>query len=123
MSAQPTTIPDKSSVLSIAVLKAANEIGLSQTELGAVLGVHRSAVSRLKRKPNIDPESKQGELALLLIRIARALFALTGGDREWMAHFMRTKNAATQGVPVEQVTSIQGLITVLNFVDAIRGKI
>jgi hypothetical protein len=42
-----------------------------------------------------QPDSKQGELALLLIRAARALFALAGGDEVWIRHFMRSPNHLT----------------------------
>jgi len=108
--------------LAKAVLRAAAQLGLRQAELGAVLGIHRTAVSRLKQGQTLDPASKQGELALLLIRLARALHALTGGDDEWIRHFMRTPNRVTAGVPAEQITSIQGLMTVLQFLDAMRGK-
>jgi hypothetical protein len=85
--------------------------------------MHRTAISRLKQQQAIDPASKQGELALLFVRMARALFALTGGDADWMRHFMRTPNTVTGGIPAQQIASIQGLMTVLQFVDAVRGKV
>ena len=110
-------------VLAKAALNAAAELGLKQADLAAVLGLHRTAVSRLKRNSSLDPESKQGELALMLVRLARALFALTGGDETWIRHFMQTPNKVTGGVPAEQIRTVEGLVTVLQFVDAIRGKI
>lgn len=118
---QPITQPDV--VLAKAVLKAAEQLGLKQAELAAVLGVHRTAVSRLKQHLSLDPKSKQGELALLLIRIARAVFALTGGDIDWIRHFMHTPNKVTGGIPAQQIQTIQGLMQVLQFVDALRGKV
>jgi len=123
MSANPQTKPLPETVLAKAVLNASNELTLNQTELAAVLGVHRTAISRLKQKLSLDPVSKQGELALLLVRVARALSALTGGDSDWIRHFMRSPNKITGGVPAEQVQSIQGLMSVLQFVDATRGKV
>lgn len=114
--------PSPDAVLAKAVLKAATQLGLKQADLAAVLGMHRTAVSRLKQNPSLDPGSKQGELALLLIRIARALYALTGGDKDWMLHFMHSHNTATQGTPAQQIESVQGLVTVLRFVDAVRGQ-
>lgn len=117
----PQVAPD--AVLAKAVLNAAEQLGLSQTELGAILGVHRTGVSRLKQTPSLSPDSKQGELALLVVRIARALFALTGGDKDWMQHFIHSPNKLTGGIPAQQMESIQGLMTVLQFVDAIRGKV
>lgn len=123
MTALQRTQAAPQAVLAKAVLRAADQLGLRQADLAGVLGVHRTAISRLKQNPSLDPGSKQGELALLLVRMARALFALTGGDTDWMRHFMRTPNQATGGVPAEQITSIQGLVRVLQFVDAIRGKV
>lgn len=117
---QPTASPQH--VLTKAVLRAADQLGLKQSELAQVLGMHRTAVSRLKQHTTLQVESKQGEIALLLIRIARALFALTGGNEDWMKHFMRTENHVTGGVPAKQITQIQGLLQVLLFVDAMRGK-
>ncbi len=114
---------DKKVVLAKAVLNAAEQLDLKQAQLAAILGGHRTAISRLKSNPELDPASKQGELALLLIRIYRALYALTGGDVDWMRHFMNTPNRVTGGVPVQQIESISGLVSVLQFVDAIRGKV
>jgi len=96
---------------------------MNQSELAAVLGMHRTAVSRLGRQGTLDPASKQGELALLVLRLARALYALTGGDDSWMRHFMHSENTATGGVPLQQITTIQGLVSVVTFVDGIRGKL
>ena len=56
--------PDAAAVLAKATLRAAERLGLSRSELGQVLGRDRSSISR----SGIDPESKPGELALLLIR-------------------------------------------------------
>lgn len=123
MSALAQTQPVADQVLAKALLNAANQLGLKSTEIASVLGLHRTAISRLKKNGSLDPKSKQGELSLLLIRIARALYALAGGDEEWMKHFMRSPNKVTGGVPVEQISSVQGLVNVLQFVDAIRGKV
>ncbi|WP_339118322.1 MbcA/ParS/Xre antitoxin family protein [Halomonas sp. BMC6] len=119
--AQSRSTPDQ--VLAKAVLRAAEQLRLSQSALADVLGVHRTTITQLKKNLKLDPNSKQGELALLLIRLARALFALTGGDQLWIQHFMRTPNRATGGVPAEQVTRLEGLFAVLRFVDGMRGKV
>ncbi len=123
MSALEQIKPTPDSVLAKAVLNASEQLGLKQAELGAVLGMHRTAVSRLKKAPGLDPDSKQGELALLLVRMARALYALTGGDKDWILHFMQSPNKVTGGVPRQQIKSVEGLIRVLQFVDALRGKV
>jgi transcriptional regulator with XRE-family HTH domain len=123
MSALSQQAPEPAVVLAKALLNAAEQLGLKQAELGAVLGLDRTGISRLKQNPSLDPNSKKGELALLVIRIARALFALTGGDKEWIKHFMHNSNKMTGGIPAKQMETIQGLMQVVQFVDAIRGKV
>lgn len=112
--------PDAAVVLSTALLNAGKDLGLSQSDLGAVIGRDRTAFSR---RAGIDPRSKSGELALLLIRCYRSLFALVGGEPEQMRHWMRTMNLHTGGVPAEQIRSVAGLSRVVEYLDAIRGKI
>lgn len=64
----------------------------------------------------------RGELALLLIRLYQDLYTLTGGDRAWMEHFLTLVNRVTGGIPIHQIETKSGLITVLNFVESIRIK-
>lgn len=115
--------PTPEAVLTKAVLSASKQLGLKPVELGAMLGMHRTAISRLKQCPSLDPQTKAGELALLVVRVALALHTLTGGDREWMEHFIRTPNKITGGVPAKQMETIHGLANVLQCVDAICGKV
>lgn len=119
MSVNTVSQPDPRRVLSTALVNAGKELGLTQQELGQVVGRDRTALSR----GALDPDSKSGELALLLVRAYRALFALTGGDREAMRHWFQTDNLHTGGIPTEQVRSIQGLMRVVEYLDAIRGKL
>ncbi len=109
---------DPGEVLSKALINAGRELGLTQATLGAIIGKDRSAISR----GGIDPATKSGELALLLIRAYRALFVLMGGDAAQMKHWMHNGNHHTGGVPAEQIRSVQGLLRVVEYLDAIRGK-
>jgi len=123
MSALLQPLPTADAVLAKAVLNAASQLGLTQAELAVVLGVHRTAISRLKQSVSLYPTSKQGELALLLIRIARALYILAGGDALWIKHFMHSPNSLSGGIPAQQIQTIQGLVQVLQLVDALRSKL
>lgn len=123
MSAVAQIHPDEATVLTKAVLNTAEQLGLNQEELGTVLGINRSSVSRMNSTRLLDPEKKEWELALLLIRVFRGLFALTDGDQTWMKHFMNVPNTATGGVPKAQIQTTQGLVEVVQFLDAIRGKV
>lgn len=117
MSLQKTAI-DREEVLSQAFLNAGADLGLSQSVLGRIVGRDRTRL-----KAGIDPDSKPGELALLFIRIYRALYALLDGDRAVMKHWMHTENSGTRGQPAVQVQQAHGLVEVLNYLDAMRGKI
>lgn len=113
------TDTDKSSVLSEALANAGKHLGMSQADLGEIIGKNRTAISR----GGIDPDSKAGELALLFIRCYRALYVLVGGNPQQMRHWMQTENLHTGGIPADQVKSVQGLTTVLEYLDAMRGKL
>jgi len=110
---------DGQAVLAKALVSAGRDLGLTQAEVGAVIGRDRTALSRAA----IDPESKSGELALLLIRAYRALFVLVGGDPAQMRHWWHTPNHHLAGAPVELVRNVQGLLRVVEYLDAMRGKL
>lgn len=104
--------------LTKATLRAGKALGLNQAEIGTVIGRDRTSLRR-----GLDPDSKAGELAALLIRLYRSLYALVGGDPEAMVHWMSTENHHTGGIPREQIRQVTGLVVVLEYVDAIRGKL
>jgi len=111
-------VTDKRMVLAKATVRAGKALGFKQDEIADILGRDRSVFSR-----GIDPNDKVGELALLLVRAYRSLFVLVGGEGEGMRHWMRTENHHTGGVPAEQLHSITGLVEVVSYLDAIRGKV
>jgi len=111
--------PDEQEVLKKAYLNAGKALGLSQAALGEIIGRNRSTFAR----GGIDPAGKAGELALLFIRCYRGLYVLTGGRAEDMRHWMHTPNRDTGGIPGEQVRSVPGLARVLEYLDAMRGKV
>jgi hypothetical protein len=118
MIAQPAGALDTEAVLARAVLEAGRALGLSQREIGVVVGRDRTSIAR-----GLDPRSKAGELALLLVRCYRSLYVLTGGDSADLRHWMRTGNLHTGGIPAEQVKTVEGLATVVGYLDAMRGKV
>lgn len=118
MSLATTRNIDNADVLKKAFLNAGKALGLSQSDLATTIGKDRSTLSRGR----IEPASKSGELALLLIRCYRSLYALMGGDIEHMRHWMHTDNLHTGGIPARQVSSVQGLMEVVLYLDAIRGR-
>ena len=109
---------DHRMVLAKATARAGKALGFKQDEIASILGRDRSVFSR-----GIEPTDKSGELALLLVRVYRGLFVLVGGEGEAMRHWMRNENRHTGGVPAGQVHSVTGLVEVVGYLDAIRGKV
>lgn len=109
---------DNKQVLSKAVANAARALGITQKQLGEIIGKDRTSINR-----GIDPQSKSGELALLFIRCYRSLYSLMGGQEADMKHWMHTHNYHTGGIPAEQLSQVQGLNRVLNYLDAMRGNL
>ena len=51
-------------VLAKSLLNTADQLGLKEAQLASVIGVHCDAISSLKANPELDPATKQGELAI-----------------------------------------------------------
>ncbi len=103
-----------------AVLRASDELELSRTALARVLGRDRSLFGRGK---GIDPASKTGELALLVVRLYHSLAGLVGNDGPQMRHWFHTANHHTGGVPAEQVQRAEALVEIVQYLDAMRAPI
>ena len=116
---QPKAQPQPNIVLGKAALRAAERMGLSRSELGKALGRDRSSISR----SGVDPDSKAGELAKLLIRCFRSLAVMVDDNEEQMREWLATPNSHTGGVPSQQLQSVSGLVTVCEYLDAIRAKV
>ena len=118
MSAVISVTSDPGVVLRKAVLNAGKSLGLTQAEVGEVIGRERSSL-----RNGLNPDSKAGELALLLVRCYRSLFVLVDGEQSAMRHWLCTFNHHLQAVPREQLNSVAGLLQVTQYLDAMRGKL
>jgi hypothetical protein len=111
--------PEPNRVLGKAVLRAAERMGLSRTDLARVIGRDRSSISR----SGIDPDSKSGELAKIFIRCYRALAVMVDDNQQQVHEWLSTPNRHTGGVPEQQLRTVAGLVTVSEYLDAVRGKV
>ena len=112
----------RGAVLTLAVVRASRALQLSQKVLAGVLGVSEASVSRLAHGREIDPQAKEGELALIFLRLFRSLDSLLGGDEEKARAWDGANNLHLGGVPVEMIRSVTGLVRVTEYLDAMRGK-
>jgi len=119
MNAQLKPQSQKAQVLATAFLNAGKELGLSQSVLVEIIDRDRSSISR----NGISPNTNSGKLALMLIRVYRSLFVLMGGNNTHIKHWMVTQNLHTGGIPAEQVRDISYLVKIVEYLDAMRGKV
>jgi transcriptional regulator with XRE-family HTH domain len=116
--------PDAGTVVSKALLRSADLLGLSARELSAVIGLSEASLSRLKRGgtgPRLA--GKSYELALLFVRLYRSLDAIMGGDDEAARRWIRGENSALGGTPLSRIRTIDGLAHVLAYLDARRAPL
>jgi transcriptional regulator with XRE-family HTH domain len=120
----PGASPDPGAVLAKATHRAAALLGLNGAALAQVIGVSEASVSRIARgERGLPPESKEGELAALLVRLYRSLDALVGHDEAARRSWMRSHNDALHGTPAELVRKAQGLVAVVAYLDGMRAPI
>jgi len=111
-------------VLAKALFRAAEAMGLTSRAVAEVVGVSEATISRVRGgKAALEPASKQGQLALLLLRVFRSLDALVGGDAAALRAWLAGPNDHLHGTPLELLRTPQGLVHVADYLDAMRGKL
>jgi hypothetical protein len=124
MSPIPASVPAPAAVLSKAVVRAAEQLGLRQVQLARLLGLSTATASRLTAGTwELLPDSKSWELATSFVRLYRSLAAITGGTPQAMRLWLHSANAALGGEPAARILSAEGLVHVLQYLDAARGRV
>ena len=111
-------------VLSKAVVRAARLLDLNQKTVAAMLGMSDATASRLFAGNYLISRNraKEWELSLLLVRLFRSLDAIWG--HEDAAHtWLRSENLALGRAPLELLATVQGLVRVVDYLDAARGRV
>lgn len=120
---QTASTPEPSAVLSKAVARAADRLDISRSLLAKVLGVSPSTVTRLySGEYQLDQKRKEWEFALLFVRAFRSLDSIVGEDgtaRKWLS----SRNRGLNGRPVELIGNTEGLVRVVQYLDASRGLV
>ncbi|MDH4282255.1 MAG: DUF2384 domain-containing protein [Myxococcales bacterium] len=125
MSAATSPALDEASVVSNALLRASEVLGLSSAELAEIIGTSESTLSRIRNRKRgpIPLGTKEGELALLFLRVFRSLDALVGGSEAHAKAWLHAENRHVGGVPLRRMKTIEGLVDVAEYLDAMRGTI
>lgn len=117
-------MPGRGATLTKATLRAAERLGLSGRLLADVLGISEATISSMRSGESVLADgSKSFQLAALLVRAFRSLDAITGGDENVARAWLAASNLALGARPVERLTSVQGLVDVVAYLDARRAPI
>ena len=118
------TDPRDGVIVSKAAIRAAERLGVSQRDLGTIIGVSESTVSRIKTGDfPLDRDPKAFELSLLFVRLYRSLDAIVGGDTQAAASWLKSFNTALDARPIDAIQSITGLVNVIGYLDSRRAPI
>jgi hypothetical protein len=115
--------PSPAPVLAKAALNAAQRLDLNGRELAEIIGTSEASISRLRTGRGLDPHRKEGELALLFLRLFRSLDALVGGDEAKARSWLHANNDHLGGTPAERIRTVEGLVDVVQYLDAMRGRL
>ena len=120
----PAATPEAGSVLTKAVVNAADKLNVNASVLATVLGVSEATVSRMKRGDyRLDEGAKPFELGVLFVRLFRSLDAIVGGDEPSARAWLANPNLALGGRPVERIRTVTGLVDVVAYLDARRAPL
>ena len=114
----------KAAVVTKAVLRSAERLGISNRGLGRIVGLSEASISRMSRGSfELTQGEKPFELALLLVRLFRSLDAIAGGDEAVARAWLRNENLALGGPPLSMIETVPGLVNVLAYLDARRALV
>lgn len=121
---QPAVPSNQGAIVTTALLRAATELGITAKALAPVIGVSEATLSRMKNDGfALAPGTKPFELAVLFVRLFRALDATVGGDPQVARAWLHNANEALDGRPVEKIRTIAGLLDVIAYLDGRRARI
>ncbi|MDQ2632182.1 MAG: MbcA/ParS/Xre antitoxin family protein [Pseudomonadota bacterium] len=111
-------------VLTEAVIRAADQLGVSARSLSAILGVSEATVSRMRRRDFLlERGTKPFELGVLFVRLFRSLDAIVGGDETVARAWIKNPNLALEARPLDKILTIAGLIDVIAYLDSRRALV
>jgi hypothetical protein len=120
----PAPAAEEGAVVTKAVLRAAVRLGVSNKTLAAVVGLSEATVSRMGAGAyTLAPGDKPFELAMLFIRLFRALDAIVDGDDAVAQAWLRNENAALGGQPLALIQTIAGLMHAVSYLDTRRALV
>lgn len=120
---QNSSNPQAAAVLSKAVARAAERLDISKSMLSKVLGLSPPTITRLYSGAYLlDQNRKEWDFALLFVRAFRSLDSIVG-DESTARKWLNSNNLALNAKPIELIRSTEGLVRVVQYLDASRGVV
>lgn len=114
--------PSEAAVVTKAVLRAAEQLGITNRVLANVIGLSEATVSRMRAgEYELQRDQKPFELAVLFVRLYRSLDAIVGGDKNVASTWLQNANRALDDRPLSLIQTIPGLVNVIGYLDARRA--
>jgi uncharacterized protein (DUF2384 family) len=107
-------------ILAKAVVRAGDNLVISNAILAKVLGLSPATITRMRRG-EYTLDGKAFELAALFVRVYRSLDAIVGGDDAVAAKWMQAENVAVNDKPINLIQKVAGLVNVLQYLDSRRA--
>lgn len=111
-------------VITQAAVQAANLLQIKGADLATILGLSAASVSRMRQGDyQLDPARKEWQIAVLFVRLFRSLDSIVAGREKDAIAWLNSENAALHARPVDLLKDVAGLVHVLDYLDAVRGRI
>lgn len=71
----------------------------------------------------LDPARKEWQIAVLFVRLFRSLDSIVAGREKDAIAWLNSENTALRARPMDMLKDVAGLVHVLDYLDAVRGRI
>jgi len=116
--------PDAIQVLTQAVTNAAELMGLNKAALAKILGISAASAGRLySGQYQLNQNSKEWDMALMLVRLFRSLDAIMAGDENALRSWLKSPNLGLNAKPLELMSDAAGLVHTVDYVDSYRARV
>lgn len=111
-------------VITKATVNAADLLNIKGADLAHILGLSASSVSRMRQgEYQLDPARKEWQIAVLFVRLFRSLDSIVAGREKDAIAWLNSENTALRARPMDMLKDVAGLVHVLDYLDAVRGRI
>lgn len=111
-------------VVTQATVQAADLLHIKGADLASILGVSASSVTRMRQGDyQIDPTRKEWQIAVLFVRLFRSLDSILAGREKDAIAWLNSENTALRARPADLLKDVAGLVHVLDYLDAVRGRV